>query len=85
MAQAPTSASIAPKVILRRIEISLPQYGAPEIKMFGDVSVGNPRVGRVSEARIVTHHLPESGRRFIEDMEEAFAVTKPAARGETKQ
>ncbi len=85
MAHRPTTAepSIAPRVVLRRIEIALPQFGPPEITIRGDVSVSDPRVGRVSEARIVTHHMPESGRTFIAEMARAFAVTPPASRGET--
>lgn len=74
---------IAPRVLLREIMIELPPHGVPVITMRGEVSVLDRRVGRVSEARIVTSHLTEAGRTFIESMTEAFGTIEPTKRGET--
>lgn len=73
---------IGPRVNLSQIIIDLPKHGAPVVTMTGEVSVTDRRVGRVSEGRFVTYHLTEEGRRFIQSMVEAFAVTPPQHRGE---
>lgn len=74
---APAVATIEPRVVLRRIVIELAPHEPPRIEMAGDVIVKDSRVGRVSEARIVTHHLPPIGRQFISEMADAFGSAPP--------
>jgi hypothetical protein len=69
--------SINPKITLRRVTIDLPRHAPAELRIEGEVSVADRRVGRVSEARVLTMHMPESGRQFLKELEAAF--TAPTA------
>jgi hypothetical protein len=40
--------------------------------------VADRRVGRVTEARVLTMHMPESGRHFLKELEAAFTVPTAA-------
>ena len=66
--------SINPKITLRRVTIDLPRHAPAEVRIEGEVSVADRRIGRVTEARVLTMHLPESGRRFLTELEAAFTV-----------
>lgn len=66
-----------PRITLRRVTIDLPRHAPAEIRVEGEVAVMDRRVGRVSEARILTLHMTESARRFLADLEAAF-TTPPA-------
>jgi hypothetical protein len=66
--------TINPKITLRIVTISLPRHAPPEVKIEGEVSVADRRIGRVTETRFLTMHLPESGRRFLTELEAAFTV-----------
>lgn len=66
--------TINPKITLRRVTIDLPRHAPAEVRIEGEVSVADRRIGRVTEARVLTMHMPESGRRFLTELEAAFTV-----------
>lgn len=66
--------TINPKITLRRVTIDLPRHAPAELRIEGEVSVADRRIGRVTEARVLTMHMPESGRRFLTELEAAFTV-----------
>ena len=66
--------TINPKITLRRVTIDLPRHAPAELRIEGEVSVADRRIGRVTEARVLTMHMPEIGRLFLNELEAAFTV-----------
>lgn len=70
---------IQPRLELQEITIALSPFKLPTVTLKGSLDTVDRRVGRASEAKIITMHITAEGEAFIRSMIEAFGDSNKSA------